>query len=79
METFSSGKQFGTFPHLCLKDVHNAIGISCQSQILQILLRIIKSMKYPNLEFCWNSVYTDDIIHFEKVLNSVLLIHLLLA
>ena len=33
-------------------------------------------MKYPNLEFC---LYTDDIIHFEKVLNNVLLIHLLLA
>ena len=76
METFSSGKQFGTFPHHCLKDVHNTIVISCQSQILQILLRIIKSMKYPNLEFC---LYTDDIIHFEKVLNNVLLIHLLLA
>lgn len=39
------------------EDVHNTIDISCQSQILQILLRIIKSVKYPNLKFCWNSVY----------------------
>lgn len=36
------------------EDVHNTIDISCQSQILQILLRIVK---YPNLKFCWNSVY----------------------
>ena len=75
MERFSSGKQFGTFPHLCLRDVHNTIDISCQSQILQTLLRIIKSMKYPNLEFC---LHTDDSIHFEKAFISVL-IHLLLA
>ena len=76
MEKFSSGKQFGTFPHLCLRDVHNTIDTSCQSQILQILLRITKPMKYPNLEFC---LYTDDSIHFEKAFNSVFLIHLLLA